>query len=140
MFRNRSQQSLYAKYLDSESVSCGFCSLEPSRIVRLYEHMAVIKNQYPYSYWDACAVVEHLLIVSVTHVTKLDMLSSDARAELHTVIDEFVSQGYSAYLRPAGSPSSSMAHFHCHLCGLVSPRISFQIFSRRPYWLWVRTK
>jgi hypothetical protein len=140
VFRDRRCQTLYTKYSNSESELCALCSLPSSQIVRSFENIIVIKNRFPYSYWDACRVTQHLMVVPVNHVTEVDMLGPGARAEFHAVIDEFVGLGYSAYLRPAGSPSSSIVHLHCHLFRLVSPRISFQVFIRRPYWLWVRTR
>ena len=139
MFRDRRRQALYVKYSKSESSPCAFCSLPSSQIVRSYENFVVATNRFPYSYWDACRVTQHLMIVPVSHVTMIDMFDAGTRAEFHSIIDEFVNVGYSVYLRPPGSPSSSMAHLHCHLFMLISPRISFQLFTRRPYWLWVRT-
>ncbi len=81
--RRPAMQRKYLDYLaildSSDCVFCAISSKEPESVIEENPHTLVVKNQFGYSVWDGCEVLEHLMIVPKKH---RDTLASFTKQEL----------------------------------------------------------
>lgn len=132
MPRTRKSYRLFLK--EPQRTSCPFCELPDKRTLVVKKHLFIIKNIYPYDWWDFRKVTAHLMVVPKNHVESLQKLSLAALKEYWEVLIDYESQGYSISTRPQGSIRKSVAHQHTHLIKTGGPLTKFMIFIKKPYW------
>jgi diadenosine tetraphosphate (Ap4A) HIT family hydrolase len=118
VLRSRKGTLLIRKALKSDEHSeCIFCNIDkqPESIVQETKSFFIIKNKYPYTYWDAQDVVDHLMIFPKKHTDTLSDFSAQEAIEYVDIIARYESKGYNLYSRGPHSKYKSVIHQHTHL-------------------------
>lgn len=139
MYRSRAERKFYYHYLaTSDKDVCVFCDPPDDQVIEQGKHFRVIRNIFPYSFWDYHRVTDHLMIVPRQHVESIEKLSDDAKIEFANLVGAYEGKGYNIYGRPAGSAVKTVPHQHTH-CIKIGPRsVRALFFWRKPYLRWVR--
>lgn len=105
----------------------------------LAEHanFRVIRNKFPYAYWDNQPVADHLMIVPKWHTDTLSGLSAEAAQEYVRLLSAYENEGYNLYARAPGSLMKSVVHQHTHLIRTQPSKIKMMVYVPRPYFSWV---
>ncbi|MDB5169175.1 MAG: hypothetical protein JWO41_531 [Candidatus Saccharibacteria bacterium] len=140
MYRSRKLEKHYNpdkshKQLRKGAKKCPFCEDAGNLLVKNYLHASVIKNLYPYQYWEFMKVTSHLMVVPSRHIESLHDLTEDERAEVMAIIADYQEQGYNIYAREKDNSSKSVPHQHTHLIKTNNKRANFFLFLRKPYLL-----
>ena len=135
--RTRAMQKRYRDYIQRSDTSiCYFCNLdeaEAPKPMRQYAHFYVAPNQFGYALWDACKVVDHLLLIPNKHRVGLASLNTKELNEMAKIIAEYETKGYTFYGRATETVTGSVAHQHTHLVKLERQRRSWIVYLRKPH-------
>ncbi len=137
--RSAKQQRNYDKHRDSKKSQpevCDFCDINSSseQFVSETKNFKVIRNIFPYSYWDHQRVSDHLMIVPKQHSNTLSSLSKDAALEFVMLISDYEKNGYNIYARASQSNIKSITHQHTHLIKPDGKKvIKTVIYRAKPY-------
>ena len=141
MYRTKKQNSIYKKFKDSnKSINdCSLCNLDSHIVVLNKIDYKIIKNKFPYSYWENRIVVDHLMIVPVKHCKNLKELSKQTANKILNQIILYESKGYDIYARGTNSSSKSINdHMHIHLIKTKDKIANINISIEKPYFLFVK--
>lgn len=108
----------YKRYRKRNPDGCGFCialSAHTDQVVRIEHSLTILRNLFPYKFWDGRKVIDHVMIVPARHITNLAAFTPDETMEYFKILAEYESDGYSFYIRSDANRSKSMAHLHGHL-------------------------
>jgi ATP adenylyltransferase len=99
---------------------CSFCAIgHPDNtlnvIVEQNDDFWVIKNAFPYKFFDSITVTDHLLVVPKKHIESLAQLTKRERQKLIELLARYESLGYSIMARSPDNQAKSMPHQHTHL-------------------------
>lgn len=130
MFRSRKGWIAYKK---SNQKGCPFCNLKAAHVVHDGTYIQVIENIYPYSWWDATKVHEHLMVIPKKHTDTISSLSKSARMEYIDTLAKYEKKGYSIYARTAVSVRKTVVHQHTHLIKTDNRVRKFALYIRKPY-------
>lgn len=138
--RTRRQHAPYSKYIDkTDKSSCPFCTPKgpplPINTELGLKYFRIIPNEFSYSIWDDCRVLEHYLVIPIRHVFQIDELPDRAKKEFSKIIGHFEKLGYSFYGRGSGSATRTVGHQHTHLITLANKRLNFIFYLKRPHLL-----
>lgn len=137
--RSRKEEIEYMRYLrDLRPAMCVFCESHRQDLVYDGAYFKVIRNIYPYSFWDGHAVDDHLLVVPKWHTDTLANLSGGQAVEFLNLVSEYENVGYNVYARAPGSQSKSIVHQHTHLIKTHGRTKRILLMIRRPYVRFVR--
>ena len=140
MYRTRKRIRQYnprrtRKQLNLGTKACPFCVLPDKQIVETGKSMLVIKNIFPYQFWDFMKVTEHLMVVPKRHVDSISQLNRDEKHELIEVLADYQGRGFNMYGREKGNVIKSVPHQHTHLLKCDSKTAKFYLYLRKPYLL-----
>lgn len=116
--RSPETQAEYEIFKQSYKGSCPFCDVaerNPSQIVQQTMTMKVLKNDYPYQYWDKFKVGDHLMIVPVRHTGSFDDFSSEEVKDFFDLLKLYEHNHYSFYSRAPSNTARTIMHLHTHL-------------------------
>ncbi len=139
--RSRHNEKLYKTYSAKRcGKGCDFCSIAKGDPQFVAETMSfkVIRNKFPYVFWDDQAVEEHLMVVPKQHAESLASFTLEQAVEYLKLISDHEMNGYHAYVRAVKSISRSIFHQHTHLIkGMGKPKkIVLQV--EKPHILFMR--
>lgn len=100
------------------SENCVFCSGEkpPINIESLnLQKLMIIKNDFPFDFWDMKKVKEHLMAIPMRHINCVSRLNVDEFSELNKIMSYFSNNGYDIFVRNSNSVIKSIEHLHFHL-------------------------
>ena len=135
MFRSTSTQK---KYSTDKIGNCPFCNRDNQMLVKAYEYFNVIKNKYPYKYWDTSLVEEHLLIAPKRHIDSIINFTEEELKEYQSIEKEYSDNNYEIFFRPAKAHTKSIEHFHTHAIKLKLGFLKFFIFINKPFFTFGR--
>lgn len=130
MFRSRKTTKKYKGHKDS---LCPFCHPEAHNVILETAHSRVIKNLFPYEYWEHRDVAEHYMVVPKRHVGVLAELTADEQADLMRVMAKYESEDFNIYARSNQSVERTVAHQHTHLIKTATKHAKAALYMRKPY-------
>jgi diadenosine tetraphosphate (Ap4A) HIT family hydrolase len=136
-YRSRKETLRYRRHLKESPPNevCAFCALKKGdpQFVRQYEHFIVVRNTFPYTYWDGVNVTDHLMILPMQHTDTLADLPEAVAKEYLQILSDYEQGGYSSYARAPNSVIKSVAHHHTHLIKSGTKRGKFVVYVKSPY-------
>ncbi|HSH31795.1 MAG TPA: hypothetical protein VK963_03985 [Candidatus Saccharimonadales bacterium] len=136
MYRSRQAVMQYRQYVKTRpAVACEFCADLSHQMVEAREHVLIVKNLFPYTIWDCCTVVDHLMILPRQHTDTLSALSPAAKLAYIEAMGQYEAKGYDIYARTAANTTKSIPHQHTHLIKLDRRQKKFIAYLRRPYFM-----
>ncbi len=114
---------------------CAFCGIKDGQkaFVKQYKDFVVIRNSFPYTYWDGLDVIDHLMIIPVEHTDTLADLPEHVAKEYLQILGEYEQAGYSSYARAPSSLIKSVVHHHTHLIKSGTKRSKAVLQVKTPY-------
>jgi diadenosine tetraphosphate (Ap4A) HIT family hydrolase len=138
MYRSRKEKRTYQKYLATASKECAFCNPPSQNIIEETPNFRVLRNIFPYTFFDFCRVRDHLLIVPKLHTESIGNVPDEAKIEFTKLIDAYESNGYNIYGRTPGSAIKTVPHQHTHCIKTDNQKVWLLLFLRKPYLRWMR--
>jgi ATP adenylyltransferase len=136
-YRNRKEYKVYRRHTDRvrRSGVCEFCKIDKgsNQFVEGTKSFKVIKNIFPYSFWDERQVVDHLMVVPRKHIDTLDDISPTEASEYLKLIGSYESRGYDVFARAPTSVTKSVPHQHTHLIKPDKKRMKMLFFIKKPF-------
>lgn len=138
LLRSRDTHKNYSN--SPKQKACPFCEVKPTdeRVLEADKNVKLIRNIYPYEWWDRCKVVDHLLITPNKHTDKLADLSEATIVEYMKIASKYEKQGYSLYARAPGNKRKTQLHQHMHLIKTDNKPRGIAFFLKKPYITWYR--
>lgn len=140
--RKPKTEKIYKKHTKSVRARaiCEFCAFDDriGHFVSSNEHFWVVRNLFPYDFWDSRKVKDHLLVVPKRHIESLSELTDDEKIAYADIIGQYDLLGYSSYARAAVNEMKSVAHHHTHLVSLALKPVRFIVFTNKPHFYWTR--
>lgn len=139
--RSSKQEKLYRKHQKHvDSATCSFCAIDEghAQFVRGTKSFKVIRNRFPYTFWDGQDVVEHLMIVPRTHSATLSFSNDKQKIEYADLLTQYEKSGYNIYARANQSVMKSIPHQHTHLIKPTGPVRRFVLAIRKPLIRFIR--
>lgn len=124
----------YTRHVRSRAV-CEFCHFEVGgrQYVAHNDHFWVVRNIFPYDFWDSRGVLDHLMIVPKRHIESLSSLSTEEKAAYVDLLGEYDLKGYSSYARAPFNTMKSVDHHHTHLMTYTDRPVRFMVYASRPH-------
>ena len=116
--------------------ACPFCDISAIEIVEKGKVALVVRNIYPYEYWEFMDVTDHLLVIPKRHVSSLGELSRDEKLEIIELLAKYETQGYNVYARSTDNSMKTIPHQHTHLIKTKDKRAKTVLYSQKPYFVW----
>lgn len=135
--RKPADERKYIAYLDEERAHqrCAFCLFDAT-----YEHyieqtddLWVVASRFPYSYWDSCSVIEHLMIVPKRHISTFGEFNEAESRQYFETMARYETTGYSIYTRAPHNVVKTYPHVHTHLFKLKNKKNKLTIYIEKPY-------
>jgi ATP adenylyltransferase len=130
-------QKKYRAYMKrSNTTICYFCKLdepEAPQPLHTYKHFYVAKNQFGYEIWDACKVLDHLMLIPKQHREGMSAMTKEELAEMAAIVAEYEKRGYTFYGRASETVTGSVPHQHTHFIRLEKKRRSWVVYLRKPH-------
>lgn len=140
MYRSRETTKAYKKELKNQKQTanpvCVFCDPEPERIIETGQTMYVLRNKYPYQYWEHVNVTDHLMVVPKRHIESIGDLTNDEKVEAMDLFSKYESAGYNVYGRAKENHMKTMPHQHTHLIKIKGKHAKIALFIKKPYTVW----
>ena len=134
--RSRKQSKQYGLYLRrADPKVCAFCGVKPedARFVEQTANFQVIKNDFPYSLWDAQGVTSHLMVIPIRHTDNLGKMTNQEKVEYVDILEKYEDRGYSIYARAPSSAVKTIFHQHTHLIKTDGFIKSFFFMIKKPF-------
>lgn len=137
LHRDRKGELVYRAYLKNTVYAkdiCVFCEIKKGsdQIVKEGKLFRVIINAFPYTLWDSCSVVEHMMIVPKRHIHSINKFTKDEIEEYHRITASYEKNGYDLYSRGLSSSMKSIAHQHTHLIKTDGIKIKGLMYNEKP--------
>lgn len=124
MYRTKTNQEIANKAAKQAKLDgCVFCDTEPKAAILKYQHFYIIKNRYPYDFWDYRQVEEHLLLIPHVHTDSLEKIPEKANKDYLALIQGYQAEGYDVFTRAYTSIIKSQPHLHTHLIKTTGDRL-----------------
>jgi len=121
----------------TKSSGCGFCGFDDEdkkdELIKSFKHFWLVKNIFPYDFWDDQGVSDHMLLVPRRHIDSVGDMNDEESVEYAKILGTYDKLGYSIYARSSGNVIKSVVHQHTHLLKLDGKEISFMVYSKKPY-------
>ncbi len=133
--RSSKLEKLYRKHQKKNLVvSCSFCEIDEGheQFVEGLRFFKIIKNRYPYTFWDGQDVIEHLMLVPRKHADQLAFASDEEKLEYVDTLSRYEKNGYNIYARAPQSIMKSITHQHTHFIKPGGPIRRFVLAIRKP--------
>ncbi len=106
--------ALYERY--GEQMPCPFCDIRNRRKLESTETMVVLRNDYPYEYFDGRHIKEHYMIVPKRHVNVMNAFTPLEQDEYWRLLTKYQLLEYANFTRSAGDLIRTVSqHLHTHL-------------------------
>jgi diadenosine tetraphosphate (Ap4A) HIT family hydrolase len=120
LYRDSDNVSSYNNYYarSEPSENCVFCDIESRTIIEdnlEYKNLYIMKNEFPYDFWDMKKVCDHLMIIPVRHIFCMSEMNKDESAEYLSLMKRYSSLGYDVFVRNRNSAIKTIQHLHIHL-------------------------
>lgn len=115
---------------------CPFCTISDDEVDLLKgksKNFVMLKNKFPYDFWDMRGVKEHLMLIPRRHTAKLSDFTKEEMHELNLFMAKYDDNGYNIYLRAPTSDQRSQEHQHTHFIKSHSPMKRFVMYLKKPY-------
>ena len=139
--RSRRDQRRYQKYRTALSAAvCDFCDIREghNQFIAETTSFKIIRNIFPYDFWDGQWVDDHLMVVPKQHTDTLKSLNPKQAVEYLKLISDYEGRGYNVYARAPGSLAKTIVHQHTHLIKGREHYRKFVLHVDRPYFTFVR--
>lgn len=133
--RSSKQERLYRKHQKHvDAGTCSFCVIDEGhdQFVRGTKSFKIIRNKFPYTFWDGQDVVEHLMIVPRVHSATFSFTDDKQKIEYVDLLTHYDKLGYNIYARAPQSVMKSIPHQHTHLIKPNGPVRRFVLAIRKP--------
>ena len=127
-----SKRALYK----SNPNACPFCDMSAIEIVAKGKLTLVVRNIFPYEYWEFMDVTDHLLVIPKRHVSSLGQLTKDEKLETMEILAKYEAQSYNIYARTADNNMKTIPHQHTHLIKTNDKLAKAVLYSQKPYFVW----
>ena len=108
----------YHEFLRSWDPSkCVFCDRQQITVVST-SYMRILKNEFPYEVMESARVIDHLMIVPVRHILRLEDFDRAERDDFFAFLSHYENDGYNVLERAQQNLRRSVAHNHTHLLKL----------------------
>lgn len=137
LHRDSKGELVYREYLKNHVHAkgiCVFCEIKKSssEIARNYSLFTIVTNAFPYTLWDSCTVIEHMMIVPVRHIESMSKFTNKEAEEYHEIASEYEKDGYDLYARGLSSNMKSIPHQHTHLIKTDGQKINGLVYVEEP--------
>lgn len=136
MYRSTKKEKAYLNR--TPELFCYFCKPEPKVVIKKFKDFYIMKNNFPYDFWDGQDVLEHLMMVTKKHTAYLVEKSGLLLKQHSKIMNSYNKLGYDIFIRTSGSPSRSQAHFHTHLIKASGKKFKRLKYNFKPYSLEVK--
>ena len=135
--RSSQEEISYRKARKSAPQNCPFCEVRVSSdsYVDQSDNFFIIKNNFPYSLWEAQGVDDHLMVIPKKHILSLKELSPEQSKEYVDILKKYEDQNYNVYLRSINSSTRSVLHHHTHLLKTDNKHRKFVILFKWPMYI-----
>lgn len=125
----------HIKVLKIKQGICEFCEItnDSNQFVTETESFRVIRNIFPYSYWDHQRVADHLMIIPKAHTDTLSHFTPEQASEFVKLVGRYENQGYNVYARAPKSKIKSVIHQHTHLIKPKGRLVKVMLFIKKPF-------
>lgn len=136
-YRSRRERKAYSRHIKKVQPTgiCEFCGINEGHpdFITGTGSIKVIRNTFPYSYFDYHKVDDHLMVVPVKHTDTLSSLSPQEASEYIKLISSYEAKGYDIFARAPTSKQKTVLHQHTHLIKPVGKEIKTFIYSKKPF-------
>lgn len=136
-YRSRKETKIYKNYARKVQADgiCEFCKVNEGnpQFVAATTSFKIIKNTFPYSFFDYHKVSDHLLVIPIKHTDTLSSLSPKEASEYIQLISSYESKGYDVFARAPSSKQKSVTHQHTHLIKPVGKELRTIIYTKKPF-------
>ena len=115
---------------------CAFCAPEAIKILKTGKTMRLVRNKFPYEYWEHINVVDHLMVVPIRHVESISDFTAEEKIEAMDLFGTYEAMGYNVYGRAKENIIKTIPHQHTHLIKISGTRAKLALFVSKPYILW----
>lgn len=136
MYRNRKELNNYKKFLQNvDHNHCPFCEdMDKREIVEKLGSCYVIKNDFPYNFWDQQNALEHLMIVPKRHIGTFKDLDVNEQKEIFGLMSKYESKGYDIFARGINNATKTVpSHQHTHVIKTSGKHTKSFFFIKKPY-------
>ncbi len=137
MYRSTKKERNYHRYLGEEK-RCYFCKPDPKAIVENFKSFYIMRNNFPYDFWDGQKVKNHLMVVAKKHFPAMDSKDKVLLLEYAILANDYSNKGFDIFVRVPNSPSRSQVHFHTHLIKASGKKFKSLKYTFKPYTLEVK--
>lgn len=141
-YRSRKEYDPYKQHTKQVRAvgACEFCKITAGndQLVEETASFKVIKNIFPYSFWDYRRVVSHLMIIPKLHTDTLSDISPAQAAEYIQLMGRYESNGYDVFARAPSSIQKSVPHQHTHLIKTEGKSVKIVLHTTKPYFRFIR--
>ena len=133
--RSSKQEKIYRKHQrQTNTATCSFCTVDAGddQFVRSTAYFKIIRNKFPYDFWDGQGIADHLMIVPRRHTTDLSEMEDKEKIEYFDLISEYEKRGYSFFARSPTTITKSIPHQHTHLIKSDRQLKSFVLLLKKP--------
>jgi diadenosine tetraphosphate (Ap4A) HIT family hydrolase len=133
--RSAKLERVYIKHLKNADVSsCSFCDINKGhdQFIEATKFFKIIRNRFPYTFWDGQGVSDHLMVVPRRHINSLTTLNDKEKIEYVTILQKYEEQDYNVYARAPLSVMKSIVHQHTHLIKTNGTVNKFVLTLRKP--------
>lgn len=133
--RSRKQSKAYIKHMKTtDSSLCAFCPIDETsdQFVEGTPYFKVLKNIFPYSLWDGQDVIDHLMVVPLSHTDTISSFSDAEKIDYVNILQKYEMQGYNVYARAPVSAIKTIVHQHTHLIKTHGQAKRFVLSIRKP--------
>jgi diadenosine tetraphosphate (Ap4A) HIT family hydrolase len=133
--RSSKLEKVYRKHQkQTDTAICTFCNIHEghAQFVKDMKFFTIIRNRFPYSFWDGQGVADHLMIVPHKHIDSLGTLDDNEKIEYVDILQQYEKQGYNVYARAPQSVMKSIVHQHTHLIKPAGAVKRFVLTIRKP--------
>ncbi len=99
-----------------DELPCPFCANMQRRKLESSDTMMVVRNDYPYEYFDGRYVKDHYMIIPRRHVNVTNSFTAREQQEYWQLLSKYQLLGYASFTRPVGDVVRTVPlHLHTHL-------------------------
>jgi diadenosine tetraphosphate (Ap4A) HIT family hydrolase len=83
--RSAKLERVYIKHLKNADVSsCSFCDINKGhdQFIEATKFFKIIRNRFPYTFWDGQGVSDHLMVVPRRHINSLTTLNDKEKMNM----------------------------------------------------------
>ena len=136
-YRSRKEYKVYIRHTKKvqSTGACEFCKIKEgnAQFVASTKSFLVIKNIFPYSYFDYRRVSDHLMVIPIKHTDTLSSLTPEEATEYVKLISSYESKGYDVFARAPSSKQKSVPHQHTHLIKHIGKELHTVIYTKKPF-------